>query len=91
MAARLNKRCSENARSHIKTIQLSKRLQKHALGKLELNASQIKATEILLKKTLPDMRITELSGPDGGNIPTSVRVEYSSPVPREAEDTEPTE
>ena len=90
MAERLNKRCSENARSHIKTIQLSKRLQDHALGDIELSQTQIRAAEILLRKTLADMKSTELSGPDGGNIPTSIRIDYCS-VPGEAEDTEPTE
>ena len=43
----------------------------------------------LLKKRLPDLKAVELSGPDGGNIPTSIRIDYSSPVPGKAEDTEP--
>ena len=68
MAAPLNKRCAENTRTHIKTVKLAKRLQKHALGQLELSTSQIRAAEILLKKTLPDMQVTALTGPEGREL-----------------------
>jgi hypothetical protein len=32
-----------------------KRLQDHILGEVEMNATQIRAAEILIKKTLPDL------------------------------------
>jgi len=34
---------------------LVKRLEKHALGKLDMTDSQRRATEILLRKTMPDL------------------------------------
>ena len=34
----------------------------HAFGKLELSLTQLKATEILLRKTLPDLSAVEHSG-----------------------------
>jgi hypothetical protein len=39
-----------------------KRLKDHALGKLEMTATQIKAAEILLRKVIPDLRAVEHSG-----------------------------
>jgi len=62
MAARLNTRQSEMTKNHIQTTQLVKRLQEHALGELELGQSQIRAIEVLLKKTLPDIKSIELTG-----------------------------
>lgn len=41
---------------------LTKRLMLHAFGKLELSLTQLKATEILLRKTLPDLSAVEHSG-----------------------------
>jgi len=49
-------------KNHIQTTQLVKRLQEHALGELELGQSQIRAIEVLLKKTLPDIKSIELTG-----------------------------
>lgn len=42
-------------RTKIQTSQLINRLQDHALGELELSQSQIKAIEVLIRKTLPDL------------------------------------
>lgn len=52
----------QKVRDRIRTGLLVHRLQRQALGKLELTAAQQKATEILLKKTLPDLSRTEHSG-----------------------------
>jgi hypothetical protein len=54
MAARLNKWTPEVVRQRIKTAHIVSRLQKHIRGTLELSTTQIKACEILLRKTLPD-------------------------------------
>lgn len=62
MAARLRPQHQENVRSKIQTSQLINRLQDHALGIVELTATQIKAIEVLIRKTLPDLSATELSG-----------------------------
>lgn len=63
MAARTVKiRHDDETRAKIKTSQLINRLTSHALGKLGLEPTQVRAIEILLKKTLPDLTATELSG-----------------------------
>lgn len=60
MAARLRPRHQDEVRTKIQTTQLLKVLQNHALGAdkgkpEELTASRMKAAEILLRKTLPDV------------------------------------
>lgn len=68
MAARLTKRQADNAKDAIKTGLLIKFLQEHALSEREMTRSQIDAARILLKKTLPDLAVTELTGQDDGPI-----------------------
>lgn len=55
MAARNRVGLSENTRKRIQTTMIVKRLQDHILGEVEMNATQIRAAEILIKKTLPDL------------------------------------
>jgi hypothetical protein len=63
------------ARERIKSGQLLKRLQEHALAPDDLmTANQIKAAEILLRKTIPDLKHVEVSGIDGGDLEFVVRV-----------------
>lgn len=60
MAARTGKiRHDDQTRAKIRTSQLINRLTNHAVGKLELSPTQVKAIEILLKKTLPDLSAVE--------------------------------
>lgn len=61
MAARIRKYQQEEVRSKIQATQLVKRLTDHALNGLELSTTQIKAIEILLKKTVPDLTSVEMS------------------------------
>ena len=75
MAVKLNKRQATHTNSSIETGRLVKRLQKHALGgtrsitspagqkiKVDLmSISQVNAARILLNKTLPDQRQTDVS------------------------------
>lgn len=64
MAARLNKLHTEEIRTKIQATQLINVLQNHALGKTEeLPMSRMKAIEILLRKSLPDLSAVALSGP----------------------------
>lgn len=65
MAARLRKTHQEDVRSKIKTSQLVNRLTDHALGTAEMSRSQVQAASVLLKKVLPDLQSTELSGEIG--------------------------
>lgn len=62
----------EDVRRKIQAGQLLKVLENHALnddGK-ELSPTRIKAIEILLKKSLPDLQSVEHTGPDGGPVKT---------------------
>jgi hypothetical protein len=71
MAARINKiRHDDETRAKIQTSQLVNRLTDHALGVegVKLEPTQVKAIEILLRKTLPDLQATELTGGDGGPV-----------------------
>lgn len=63
MAARIRKlRHTDDVRAKIQTSQLINRLTDHAFSKVTLEASQVKSIEILLRKTLPDLTATDLSG-----------------------------
>lgn len=63
MAARIHRiRNDSEIRNRIRTSQLINRLNKNALGKLELTAIQQKSIEILLRKTIPDLSATTLAG-----------------------------
>lgn len=56
MAGRpMNKLHQDDVRKKIQASQLLNRLTDHAFGEVELSQSQIKAIEILLKKSLPDL------------------------------------
>jgi 5-methylcytosine-specific restriction endonuclease McrBC GTP-binding regulatory subunit McrB len=64
MAIRKNLKQTQKTREKIQTSQLINRLQNHALSDEinELKPSQLKAIEILLKKSLPDLQSTEITG-----------------------------
>lgn len=62
MAARIRKHHQDEVRARIQTSQLVNRLTDHALGKTEMTATQVRAVEILLKKSIPDLQSVELTG-----------------------------
>lgn len=78
MAARTalpSKEQQERTRSAIQTTQLVKRLQFYALGQNDeqgaipdLDAGKLKAIEILLRKSLPDLSTVTLNGDDENPI-----------------------
>ena len=68
MAARLRKNHQDDVREKIQAINIVSRLMGHFEGTVELSPTQLKAGEILLKKSLPDLSATELSGSGGGPI-----------------------
>lgn len=77
MAARLNPRHSEMVRAKIQASQLVNRLTAHALGDAEMSATQVQAAKILLDKTLSNApQVTELSGPGGEPIKSSLEVVF---------------
>jgi hypothetical protein len=69
MAARIRKTHQEDVRAKIQASQLINVLQNYALGATEgeLPMSRLKAIEILLRKSVPDLSQTslEVSGKDG--------------------------
>jgi hypothetical protein len=66
MAARIRKTTlSETWKAKIQAGVILDRLVKHVNGEIEMTASQIKAADILLKKTVPDLARTEVTGKDG--------------------------
>ncbi len=76
MAARNRKGLSENTRKRIQTTMLVKRLEDHILDKCELSTTQVRGIEVLLRKTLPDLSQTALTGEEGGPINHSLNVKF---------------
>jgi len=65
MAARMNKLQTERVRASIQTTQLIKRLQKYAVGELsdaDITPNRMRAIEILLRKSLPDLSAMQITG-----------------------------
>lgn len=59
---KLNQRHQQLIRDKINAGMLIEKLTECALGHEELNAQQMKAIEILLKKSVPDLSSVEMSG-----------------------------
>lgn len=76
----------DDVRAKIQTSQLINRLENHALGKLDLSQTQIKAIEVLIRKTLPDLSAVTLSGDDKNPLKTVTRVELVAPGHNESPD-----
>jgi hypothetical protein len=77
MPARIHRiRHDDNTRAKIKAAQLINRLTDHAMGKIELSASQVRSIEILLKKILPDLQATTIST-DGEGVLAQILNEIS--------------
>lgn len=78
MAARIRKPHQDEVRAKIQASQLINVLQDHALGKdeKELSPTRLKAIEILLRKSIPDLSATEITGEDGGPIKQSIEVAF---------------
>jgi hypothetical protein len=77
MAARVNKiRHDEETRAKIQTSQLLNRLNDHVFGKegqpVEISQTQMKAIEILLRKTLPDLSAVSIGGDEDSPIKLEV-------------------
>lgn len=75
MAARLRKTHQDDVREKIQASQIINRLSGHVSGEIEMSPTQVRAAEILLKKTLPDLSGVEISGDEENPIHTVSRVE----------------
>jgi len=96
MAARLNPKQDDRARSAIQTTQLCKRLNSFAMGaedpcypgkKLEMSSDQVRAALGLLRKTIPDLAVTAHTGEDGG--PLTIQVITGVPRAVDNPDSDP--
>lgn len=68
MAARLNRKHSEEIRQKIQASVIIDRFHKHCMGTLEMTSSQIKAGEALLDRSVPKLSQIQHTGGDGGPI-----------------------
>ena len=63
MPARTRKvRHDDETRRRIQVSQLLNRLQNHAFGDCDMSPTQIKAAEVVLRKSLPDLAAVQVSG-----------------------------
>lgn len=77
MAARLNLRHTQMVRDKIQAAQLINRLEAHAMGEVELSATQVRSIEVLLKKILPDLSALQVDGDgEGGPVKQSLEVRF---------------
>jgi hypothetical protein len=69
MAARIRQHHQDEVRARIQVSQLINVLENQALGEgADLSPSRMKAIEILLRKSLPDLSAIELTGAGGGPV-----------------------
>ena len=74
MAARLNPRHQQMVRDKIQASKLIEVLHDHAVGLIdEIKPSRLKAIEILLKKSVPDLQSVELTGDPEAPVNVAVR------------------
>jgi len=74
MAARLRLKHQDEVREKIRASQLVNRLEDHVLGQVEMTSTQVSAALGLLKKCVPDLSATELTGEGGGEVEMSLKV-----------------
>lgn len=75
MAARMRKTHQDDVRAKIQASQLINVLQNHALGLTEeLPQSRLKAIEILLKKTIPDLSQLDSNVNHSGEVGTTIQI-----------------
>lgn len=75
----LGKHHADKTREKIQVTQLVNRLQDCAMGNVAMDAQQLRATEVLLRKALPDLQAIELTGSDGAPIDMSLAIKFVDP------------
>lgn len=68
MAARLNRKHSEDIRKKIQAAVIVDRFHKHMMGEIEMSATQIKAGSELLDRSVPKLSQIQHTGDEGGPI-----------------------
>lgn len=74
MAARLRKTHQDDVRLKIQASAIINRLSGHLDGSVELSPTQLRAAEILLKKSLPDLTAVTVSGDEDAPLNHTMRV-----------------
>lgn len=93
MAARIRSlTLNEEWRAKIQTSELINRLQQHVFGNARMLPTQLKAIEILLRKTIPDLaqidsQITVIEKPEARVYPIKPDEQDRLPAPSEAVDS----
>lgn len=77
---RLNPKHDERTRAKIQTSQIINRLEKFIEGRVEMTAPQVTAALGLLRKTLPDLQATEITG--------EIEQRYVARIPDQVQDTD---
>lgn len=62
----MRKTHQDDVREKIQASMIVNRLMGHVTGEIELTPTQVRAAEVLLKKTLPDLSSTSLTDANGG-------------------------
>jgi hypothetical protein len=79
LAARIRKTHQDDIRAKIQASQLVNVLQKHAFGNSEeLSPSRMKAIEILLRKTVPDLSSVEIGGDEDNPLVTVTEIRLTA-------------
>lgn len=76
MATRLNKFHTADIRQKIQAAVIVERLHQHFMGELDMSASQLKAAEVLLDRSVAKLSQIAHTGEDGGPV------EVAWPLPK---------
>lgn len=68
MPARLHRFHTEDIRLKIQASNLIVRLQRHVDGEVEMSATQVRAAEALLDRSVPKLSQIQHTGADGGPV-----------------------
>lgn len=79
MAARLRARHQDEIREKIKVSQLINVLTNHALGETEMTSTRLKAIEILLRKSMPDLSQITGGGENGEHLISGININLVKP------------
>ena len=70
----------DEVREKIRVSQILTRLSSHVEGATEMSSTQVKAAEILLRKSLPDLSQVEIQGEGGGPLKITIASDDSAVV-----------
>jgi len=76
---------SEDWKNKIRAGVILDRLNKCVAGEIEMTPQQVRAADIILKKIVPDLSKSEVTGADGGAVKSdiSITVRHVSPDGRD--------